>query len=267
MLNKEKIKKQFSRSAENYDLHAHLQQEVGQELLKKIDITPQRILDLGCGTGTLTLALAERFPEAQIFGSDIAPGMISAAQKKALAGGFEQMIFAVEDMENVSYPDGSFDLVVSNLSLQWIDHLLETLHRLNKLLAEDGRFVFSTFGNDSLKELRTSARHMLGKGYIHEHSFVDRADLRQKLVRSGFAVKDVHSDYKERYYDSPQHLLRYLKNIGAQNASRHRPTQLMPRRDLAKLVEHYREKFGVGKKIKATYEIIFGYATVAKKSR
>jgi malonyl-CoA O-methyltransferase len=265
MLNKEKIKKQFSRSAEKYDLHAHLQQEIGQELFNKIDFTPQKILDLGCGTGTLTLTLARRFPQARIFGTDIAPGMICIAQKKAALAGLEQVTFTVEDMEAPAYPNGSFDLVLSNLSLQWVNHRLETFQKIHGLLGENGVLLFSTFGHDSLRELRASARHVLGLKYKHEQKFPEQTVLARELARAGFLVRELQSEHKERSYDSPEHLLRSLKNIGAQNASAHRPEQLMTRRELAMLSGHYQELFGSKQKIRATYEIIFAQAVVAKK--
>jgi SAM-dependent methyltransferase len=73
---------------------------------------PRRVLDLGTGTGVVALALAERYPEAEVVGVDLSPGMIEEARRKLspeLAG---RVRFEVGDASSLDCPDGDFDLVV-----------------------------------------------------------------------------------------------------------------------------------------------------------
>jgi ubiquinone/menaquinone biosynthesis C-methylase UbiE len=84
---------------------------------------PGRVLDLGTGTGVVALALAERYPEAEVVGVDLSPGMIEEAHRKLrpeLAG---RVRFAVGDASSLAYPDGAFELVVLSNMIPFYDEL------------------------------------------------------------------------------------------------------------------------------------------------
>lgn len=97
---------------------------------------PRHALDLGTGTGVVALALAERYPEAEVVGIDLSPGMIEEAQSKLspeLAG---RVRFEVGDASALSYPDSEFDLVVLSNMIPFYDELA-------RIVAPDGTLVFS----------------------------------------------------------------------------------------------------------------------------
>jgi len=73
---------------------------------------PRRVLDLGTGTGVVALALAERYPEAEVVGVDLSPGMIEEARRKLSAELAGRVRFEVGDASSLDCPDGDFDLVV-----------------------------------------------------------------------------------------------------------------------------------------------------------
>jgi ubiquinone/menaquinone biosynthesis C-methylase UbiE len=84
---------------------------------------PGRVLDLGTGTGVVAKALAERYPEAEVVGIDLSPGMIEEAVRKLppeLAG---RVRFEVGDAAGLDYPDGAFDLVVLSNMIPFFDEL------------------------------------------------------------------------------------------------------------------------------------------------
>ncbi|MFC1517540.1 malonyl-ACP O-methyltransferase BioC [Candidatus Margulisiibacteriota bacterium] len=258
MINKDKLKKEFSRHAAEYDRFAALQFDIAEELLAKIPIIPQRILDLGCGTGAISLALARKFPKAQIHAVDIAEGMIKVAESKAVELGINNIAWRIEDLETLSFPEESFDLIISSAALQWTNHLPLVFARLFKLLDPGGCLLFSIFGKKSLCELREAAKKAYGNKYNYEQTFPDTQEITNILNRSSFKMIKVDSAIKERIYDSVEHLLKTLKNIGAQNSSIKRPLRLIPKGEWAAMLEYYKEKFGIETKIKATYEILYG---------
>ena len=97
---------------------------------------PHRVLDLGTGTGVVALALAERYPEAEVVGIDISPGMIDEARQKLppqLAG---RVRFEVGDASALACPDADFELVVLSNMIPFSDELA-------RVVAPGGTLVLS----------------------------------------------------------------------------------------------------------------------------
>ena len=106
-----------------------------------------RVLDVGCGTGNLTLT-AKRFAGSNgaVYGIDAAPEMIDVARKKARRAGMD-VTFEVGLIEKIPFPDATFDVVVSRLV---IHHLPEDLKRLGfaeiiRVLKPGGHFLVADF--------------------------------------------------------------------------------------------------------------------------
>ncbi len=168
------------------------------------------------------------------------------------------------DVAVLPFAGGSFDLAWSNLMLQWVDDLPAALRELGRVLRPDGLVTFSTFGPDTLRELRAAFagidRHM------HVGRFTDMHDIGDMLVGAGFGDPVMHMElFTLTYADAPA-MLRDLKAIGATNATRARPRALMGRarweRALASLDAARRDG-----RIPATYEVIYGHAWKAAPQR
>src|SRR5262249_20112991 len=139
------VKRAFARAAATYDAAAVLQREVGARLAERLDyvkITPGAILDAGCGTGHALGELAARFPQARIVGVDIALPMAKAARERARRGrsvldrllapvrtksGTPPPALVCADINALPFGGVEFDLVWSNLSLQWMNDLPRVL--------------------------------------------------------------------------------------------------------------------------------------------
>ena len=162
-LDKARVRASFDRAAETYDAAAVLQKLVREEMLSRLDlvkIAPQAILDAGCGTGHGSFGLQKRFRNAQVFSLDIALGML---QKTSLQQPFLQKIFSNKklicaDIESLPVANNSMGLVWSNLALQWCNDLDSAFNEVARVLQPNSLFIFSTFGPDTLKELRCSQR-------------------------------------------------------------------------------------------------------------
>jgi ubiquinone/menaquinone biosynthesis C-methylase UbiE len=84
---------------------------------------PTSVLDLGTGTGVVAKALAERFPEAEVVGIDLSPGMIDEAVRKLPPELTGRVRFEVGDAAGLDYPDGAFELVVLSNMIPFFDEL------------------------------------------------------------------------------------------------------------------------------------------------
>ncbi len=269
------VRRHFARAAATYDGAAVLQQEVGRRMAERLDVVklaPGAILDAGCGTGDAQGGLALRYPAARRIAVDIALPMLGMAQAKAgqrrsaLArilsaftghpGGGETD-FVCGDVAALPFAGGSFDLVWSNLMLQWVGDLPAALAELGRVLRPKGLVSFSTFGPDTLRELRAAFAGI--DRHVHVSRFIDMHDIGDMLVSSGFGDPVMHMElFTLTYADAPA-MLRDLKAIGATNATRARPRALMGRarwgRALASLDAARRDG-----RIPATFEVIYGHA-------
>jgi malonyl-CoA O-methyltransferase len=143
--------------AEAYDQHADVQRRVAAALAVRVAKLPlptrPRILEIGCGTGLFGLELLSRLPEADWTMTDIAPAMVKRA--RARFGRRDDIQFAVMDGEHPN-PTGPFDLIVSNLALQWFHDLPASIARLRELLAPGGTLAFTTLAAGTFAEWRAA---------------------------------------------------------------------------------------------------------------
>jgi malonyl-CoA O-methyltransferase len=254
-----RVQRSFGRAASGYDASAVLQSRVRAELLDRLEVVrlePAVILDLGAGTGHASLALKRRHRGAQVVALDLAPGMLrEAGRRQTLLRRFRRVC---ADAEALPLRDASVDLVFSNLMLQWCNDPDAVFRECRRVLKPGGLLTFSTFGPDTLVELRR-AWAAAADGYTHVNRFIDMHDLGDALVRSGLAepVMDV-----ERYtltYATVRDLMRDLKAIGAHNASAGRPRGLTGRGTFERMVSAY-ETCRRDDRLPATYEVVFGQA-------
>jgi malonyl-CoA O-methyltransferase len=161
------------------------------------------------------------------------------------------------DVEALPFADNSFEMVWSNLALQWCNDLPATIVDLHRILKPDGLLMFSTFGPDTLKELRR-AFHGVDE-HTHLNRFADMHDVGDMLSHGGFAEPVMDMEYLTLTYDDVRGVLHDLKAIGAHNATAGRGQGLMGKRAWARLVENYEQQRRDGK-LPATYEVIYGHA-------
>ena len=258
------VRRAFERAAETYDRHNVLQCEIGLRLLKHLDpirIDPARIVDIGCGTGLFFEELRKRFPKPELVGVDIAHAMLRKAAartplwKRAL--GLRHPRLVCGDAESLPLAGGAAQLVFSNLALQWTrpDAVFREAARV---LQPGGLFIFSTFGPDTLKELRGAFADADGHGHVN--AFVDMHDLGDALVHAGFADPVMEMEVITLEYSCVEAIARDLKAIGARNALPNRPRGLAGRERWRRVIAGYERYRREGGALPATYEVIYGHA-------
>ena len=254
----DRVRRSFGRSARNYDAAAILQQRVRDELLERLDLVrlePAVVLDLGAGTGHASRALRLRYRSSQVVALDLAEGMLrEAGRRQPLWRRFRRVC---GNAAALPLRDASVDIVFSNLMLQWCNDPDAVFRECRRVLRPGGLLTFTTFGPDTLVELRRA--WAAADGHTHVNRFLDMHDLGDSLVRSGLAepVMDV-----ERYtltYAAASDLMRDLKAIGARNANAGRPRGLTGRGALAAMNAAY-ESYRRDGRLPATYEVVYGQA-------
>lgn len=257
-LDRRALRQAFDRAAQGYDAAAVLQREVGARLMERLQLTtlaPARILDLGCGTGHQLRALSARYPRAQVLGLDLALGMLAVARRRQGWLGRKPLVCA--DALRLPFAATRFDLVYCNLMLQWCDDLDQVLRELRRVLTPHGLLLFSSFGPDTLGELRRAWREV--DGFNHVNRFIDMHDIGDALIRAGFAEPVMDVEHITLTYDNVHALMRDLKDIGAHNVTAGRGRALGGRRRIEQLTAAY-EPFRRENRLPATYEVIYGTA-------
>jgi malonyl-CoA O-methyltransferase len=268
------VRRAFGRAAATYDAAAVLQREIGARLASRLDVVklaPGAILDAGCGTGEAIGELAARYPAARVVAIDAAWPMVAAARERAARGrsvfakllgplargGPSAPAFACADVVALPLAGASVDLVWSNLVLQWVADLPRAFAEWRRVLKVGGLCTFTTFGPDTLKELRRAFARV--DGHTHVSRFVDMHDLGDLLVHAGFADPVMDMEVITVTYATPEALLAELKAIGATNQTQGRPRGLTGRRRHHALVDALAALARDGR-VPATFEVVYGHA-------
>jgi malonyl-CoA O-methyltransferase len=271
-LDKQSIRRSFNRAALSYDNAAVLQRRVADELIQRLAVVrkvPQTVLDAGCGTGYLTARLARRYRRAHVIGLDLSTGMAQRARRRRLsvwsrlglsAG---RTSFVAADAESLPVPERAVDFVVSNLTVQWCDPQ-QVFAEFLRVLKPGGLLMFSTFGPDTLRELRSAWRE--ADAGVHVHDFIDMHDLGDMLVRAGFADPVMDVERLTLTYPGVRNVLLDLKHIGAHNAAPDRARGLMPKGRYTRFLRAY-EQYRRDGAVPATYEVVYGHAWAPEKIR
>jgi malonyl-CoA O-methyltransferase len=259
-LDRRQLRAAFEHAARDYEAAAVLQREIGGRLRERLEFTtlkPAHILDIGCGPGTELMALSKRYPKAQVWGVDIAMNMLLCGRRNQRW--FRRKPLACADAVRLPFKAMQFDLVYSNLMLQWCDDLESTLTELRRVLKPHGMLLFSSFGPDTLKELRSAWQRV--DSFNHVNRFIDMHDIGDALIRTGFVEPVMDVEQLTLTYPDVFALMRDLKSIGAHNVTRGRARGMYGRKRMQQLIQAY-ERYRRDGRVPATYEAVYGTAWV-----
>lgn len=266
-IDKARVRASFGRAADSYDAAAILQKQVREEMLSRLDlvkISPKVILDAGCGTGAASRSLQKRFAQSQVVSLDFAYPMLKKSQNASLSGWLKTLLrggtshnLLCADIEALPLAEASVDLLWSNLAVQWCNDLDTALREFHRVLRAEGLLTFSTFGPDTLRELRTATQQ--NSQHTRVSRFIDMHDIGDALVRAGFSAPVLDVERFTLTYDDVKSVMQDLKSIGAHNATAGRARGLQGRGFLQKLAENY-ELFRVNGKLPATFEVVYAHA-------
>lgn len=263
MLDKQITRKHFNRAADSYDAAAVLQREIASRLSERlalIKLQPKRALDVGSGTGFITRDLLKRYPKAEVISLDIALNM--AKKSKSVGSWRRKPNVICGDAEALPLQADSVDLLMSNLMLQWSNDLEKTFSGFHYVIAPNGLLLFSTFGPDTLKEMRHSWATV--DGGSHLSSFVDMHDVGDALLKTGFIDPVMDMEMITMTYANVRQLMRDIKNIGATNTDIARSKGLMGKQKLVDFERAYEQFKTADNLYPASWEVIYGHAWVGE---
>jgi SAM-dependent methyltransferase len=217
-------------------------------VLRRFDL----VLDLGTPGDALRAALAG-VPSI---------GTVISARAALPEGEATANRFLVADEEALPFGAAVFDLVVSALSLQFVNDLPGALVQIRRVLKPDGLFVAALAGGDTLSELRQSfaAAESEIEGGISPRvvPFADVRDLGALLQRAGFALPVTDVDRITVRYGSVFALMHDLRRMGATNALIDRRRVPLKRATLMRMAEIYAERFAdADGRLRASFEIVW----------
>ncbi len=259
----------FEKAAVSYDTVAVLQQEVADRLVERMDLMsmkPVSILDVGSGTGFVSQLLAARYPAAKITALDLAFNMLKQAKTKCSfrQRWNKQFNYVNAEVENLPIADASVELIISGLTLQWCQDLTKVFKEFKRVLAPGGLLMFSSFGPDTLNELRQSWAKV--DNAAHVNAFADLHDVGDALLQSGFADPVMDMEMITVTYKDVKTIMRDLKLIGAHNVMQGRSHSITGKNKLQKMIAAY-EQFRVEGLLPVSYETVYGHAWAADEQK
>lgn len=262
------VKAAFNAAAPHYDGIAVLQREVRERMLERLSLvklSPHCVVDVGAGTGHAAVALAQRYTQATVVSIDIAWAMLTQARQLTprLQRWRKRHQWICGDAEKLPLRDTCVDLIFSNLTLQWCPNIDQTFNELRRALCPNGLVMFSTFGPDTLRELRQCWRQV--DGHNHVNAFIDMHDIGDSLIRSGFSDPVMDVETFTLTYPDASAVMRELKTLGAHNVTAGRNRGLTTPRKLRAVADHY-EKLRQDGKLPATFEVVYGHAWSLQKA-
>lgn len=247
------------RAAKNWSEFDFLHKEVAERLCDRLDDVVRDCplaLDVGCHGGDVASVIGTRGKVQTLVQFDLSGEMVKRANQQP------NVKTLVADEEFLPFGSETFDLIVSNLSLHWVNDLPGTLLQINRALKPDGLFIGTMFGIETLRELRQCLRdaELAVDGGVSPRisPFADVRDLGMLLQRAGFTLPVVDADVIDVRYENPMRLLKDLKGMAQNNKVLERRKTFTKRELIFTALHKYIEEFqGDDGRVPATFQVMF----------
>lgn len=243
--------------AEQYIDSAIVQKEIINRLVDRlsfINLSPQKIIDLGAGVGLSTKSLLEHFTKSELF-------MVDHSFKSLRSHILEnKKIYSVcANFTNIPFKDNEFDFVFSSSALHWELDIQSSFKEIYRILKPGGLFLFSSYGPDTLIELRSAWSRV--DNFKHVNDFYDMHDIGDLMQSINFSDVVVDTENIIVKYERVSQLQKDLKNIGSKVLySRDNKQSLFSMSEMKKMYFEYNKFRSKDGDLPATYEVIYGSA-------
>lgn len=257
-LDQRQVRRAFGRAATRYEEYDVLQREVQTALLERLNFcleSPRRVLDLGAGTGRGTALLKKKYAKAEVIALDLAVPMLRQAKRHN--GWLKPFARVAGEATQLPLAEHSIDVLHSNLCIQWCDDLPTLFAECMRVLRPGGFVALSTFGPDTLRELR--AAWASTDDQAHVGRFLDMHDLGDAMLAAGLRDPVLDVERFTLTYSEPHAVLEDLKGLGATNADAARRRGLTGKTHYRRMLDAY-ENSRVDGRIPATWEVVTAHA-------
>ena len=261
------LRRRRERAARRWGEQAFLKREIASRMVERLDDVRRTFplaLDLGCHGDEVAAALGPRSPVGTVLRADIGLAFARAARGPAV----------VADEEALPFAPRSVDLVLSAMSLHWVNDLPGTLIQIGRILKPDGLFLAGMLGGRTLWQLRealTAAESEIEDGLSPRVSpFADLRDAAGLLQRAGFALPVADSETIDVEYENALALMRDLSAMGESNLVAERRRGFTRRSTLLRAAQIYGERFArPSGRVETSFEVLFlhGWAPHASQPR
>lgn len=236
-------KKNFTKSVDTYDYVAKFQDKCAERLFNfarnKVDALndTEKIFEIGCGTGFLCRRLIKEVSGTKLLVSDISEKMLERCRINTEdIRQNSNMKLCFDDFDaSKDLPEEQFDLIISNLTFQWLEDLTEVSERLKKVLLPEGKLIFSTLTEKTFENLRTAFEELNLPCPMPD--FSSQKQLKKEFETEFFEYSEEHEDIRA--------FLKHLQNTGAVNAT----GRVLRVSEMRKLMDY----FDGGGPLKTTY--------------
>lgn len=220
MINKELVHDRFAKNLNNYNENAKIQKRMAERLLTFVkNRSPKKVLEIGCGTGFLT----KQINESLEFESFMALDIVEECEEYIKQIN-PLILFTPADIEKfLNENNETFDLIISNASLQWVENFEGVINSLKNRLNPNGELVFSTFGNENFREIY----HVIGTT-LNYFSYPELT----KMFPNSIIEPEIHI----MAFENPKEVLKHLQLTGVNGVENQRWTK----KDLTKFENGYK---------------------------
>jgi malonyl-CoA O-methyltransferase len=257
LFDRRRLQHSFGRAAAGYAEVAMLQRESESRLLEQLEVledrVPARILDVGSGPGRASGVMKGRWPKAEVVAMDIALPMLGEVPRHTR---FWRPVRRVcGEAASLPFADASFDVVFSNMCVQWVPELPVALTEFRRVLKPGGLLLFTSFGPDTLVELR-EAYLAAGESDPPLSPFAAIQQVGDALVSAGFRNPVLERENFNLSYSDVKSLMRELRAIGAGDARSHRARGLGGKERQKRMIAAYEALRGADGQLPSTWEVI-----------
>lgn len=257
-INKRAVQASFSKAATYYDQYADLQREIGHHLITMVPTPVDKtinILDLGCGTGYFSEILSQKYANshesAQLTCFDLSLEMLNQASQRNI----KNSEFIEGDIDNLPFKSSCFDLIFSNLVVQWSEQLSASLSQTKLTLNDSGTYCFSTLLTGTLMELKQAWKHV--DQFDHVNSFLDESEVRHAITKAGFKNYRLEIETRIKKFPNVISVMKALKGIGANHVHQAVKPKLSGRQLLQKIEQGYQPFIDQDGFYNLTYQVCY----------
>jgi len=233
----------------SYSENDFLYKNTGQSILERISEVK------GAFVNMLELGARDGFIGAELLAANRVEKLVSTEVCSNYASSMVGYKY-VDDVNDASFAENEFDLIVSNLNLHNADDLPDSLLKIRKALKRGGLFVGALFGVDTLTELRNSF-YKSGDENWRVHSFPDVQQIGDLLFRARFVDSVVDREVIKIEYSSPLKLLYDIKNMGQSSALTNGYKGLTKPEIFSNMAHAYQESYSYNDGVVASFDVIY----------